>query len=68
MKPILIPNGKPLTFQDLCYLIYQAYGEAAVISFIEDVEEPGVSWSNCETCVGECPIYEGGCLLCGGTV
>jgi hypothetical protein len=27
-----------------------------------------VSWSNCETCVGECPIYEGGCLLCGGTV
>lgn len=68
MKPILIPNGKPLTFADLCYLIYQAYGESITINFIEDVEEPGVSYVHCDTCVGESPIYEGSCLLCGGTV
>lgn len=60
-------NGEEVTLHNLCYLIYQGFGQQAVHTFVEQ-NLPEVVWSWCEPCEVFSPIHEDGCLVCGNTV
>jgi len=59
-----------ITFPELCEHIYHAFGQYAVISFIEERQSAGylsdVIWQNCLGCDYKMPFYKLICLVCGG--
>jgi hypothetical protein len=72
MKPIVGNSGLEVSLDDLCYMIYQGFGDWAVRGFILDRQRDGhqlsdVRWAVCEPCEEENPVYEEACLICGTT-
>ncbi len=63
-SPVEDHNGDKVTLHNLCYLIYQAFGQYAVHNFIDDNNPDGVVWSMCQPCETFSPIYENACLVC----
>jgi len=59
-----------LPFERLCELIYNGFGQWAVINFIKERQSNSVlvdvTWSNCVGCEEYSPFYNGFCLVCGG--
>lgn len=60
-------HGEQVTLHNLCYLIYQGFGQHAVHNFVEH-NLPEVVWSFCEGCDIFSPIHEDACLVCGTSV
>ena len=71
MDAIYDGNHHEVGLDDLCYIIYQGFGQSGVIDFIrsrqENVTLMDVGWALCEPCEIDSPIYEGACLVCGTT-
>ena len=61
-------NGEQVTLHELCYMIYQGFGQDAVHNFIDSNTLYGVTWHTCDTCEVLSPIFDNGCLVCGNTV
>jgi hypothetical protein len=52
--------------EKICGLIYEEYGQGAVISFADSIGWD--VWQVCEPCEYESPILDNACLVCGSEV
>lgn len=71
MKTIYDSNDKRVTMPDLCHLIYQGFGQSAVIAFCDNIGWQ--TWQVCDACETESPISddpetEDICLVCWSKV
>lgn len=61
-------NGNEVSVHNLCYLIYQGFGQQAVLAFADYLTNnnllAGISWQTCEPCETESAIYDNACLVC----
>ena len=68
MKHMEDAHGNTVTLGEFCYLMYQGFGEWAVIAFVLDRRHagdlPDVSWATCDPCEYKMPFYENACLVC----
>lgn len=62
-------NGEQVTLNDLCYLIYQGFGQGTVLAFCDSIGHE--TWAVCDACEIESPVtdeHEPSCLVCGSDV
>ena len=58
-----------MALSELCYAIYQMFGQFAVLNFIRDRQNsnqlPQVTWNDCEPCEEWSAFDNDSCLVCG---
>jgi len=70
MKYTTDNTGTEIRLSDLCYFIYQGFGQDTVIKFCESIDWQ--SWYFCNDCEYESPCSDepdswATCLVCGST-
>ena len=55
---------------NLCYKMYELFGQWSVINFVKDRQDNGqlqnVDWLDCDSCEEYSPFLDVKCLVCGG--
>lgn len=66
MKTVYDNYGDDVSLHDICYLIYQAFGQSIVESFALSLEKYGeeITWGACAPCEDQTPFYQSLCLVC----
>lgn len=66
MKTVIDSHDSELDLHELCYLIYQGFGQRVVEEFATLIEAHGenIVWAHCEPCESTTPIYASLCLVC----
>jgi hypothetical protein len=62
-----LENNQPLSVHDLCYLIYQGFGQWGVEEFAHRIlskENLGLVWLSCSPCENVEPFIDNACLIC----
>lgn len=68
MRTIIDNYGDEVTVHDICYLIYQGFGQRATESFVNLFLKPeGVEVADhyCTGCESIEPFHDNACLICG---
>ena len=71
MKYTTDKHDNEVTLYDLCHIIYQGFGQDAVIAFCDSIGHE--TWQVCDACEIESPVTdepdrEDVCLVCGSAV
>ena len=71
MKYTTDKHDNKVSFEDLCHLIYQGFGQDAVLAFCTSINWH--LWYWCEPCEAESPVSDNpsvrtACLVCGSTI